>query len=358
MVISKKNQLVGLDIGSYSIKLVEIEHKKNEKILKNIGIAHVPEGSLSPNGIKDPESIKKALIGLFNNLKIKNKKVAVSLSGTSVIAKKISLADREDLDLEDAIKHEAEQFVPFDMEDVSLDFDIMATIYDEPGQEDMGRLEIMVVAAKKSLVENYMGMLQSAGLSPGVIDVDIFAMQNAFEISAENINPEKCYILIDIGAETLRTNVVKGNISLFVRSSLLGGIQITKQIMEEFQIGFDDAEKVKLGATELEETQNKKIRDIFSNVIREWVDEIRGNIEFINRTYPGEEIEKILITGGSSAIMGLKDLINEQIGIPVEELNPFNGLDIDKKIDPAYLKYIASQSAVAVGLALRSIGDK
>ncbi|RLB10076.1 MAG: hypothetical protein DRG39_06875 [Deltaproteobacteria bacterium] len=358
MAITKKNQLVGLDIGSYAIKVVEIEHKKDEKILKNVGIAHIPVGSLSPDGIKDTEAIKKSITGLFSNLKISNKKVAVSLSGTSVIAKKISLADREDLDLEDAIRHEAEQFVPFDMEDINLDFDIMATINDESGDDDTGRLEIMVVAAKKSLVENYISMFHGIGLSPGVMDVDMFAMQNAFEISVEDIDPEKCYILIDIGAENLKTNVVKGNVSLFVRSSLLGGTQVTKQIMEEFQIGFDDAEKIKLGATELEETQNKKIRDIFKKVTREWVDEIRGNIEFINRTYPGEEIERIFITGGSSKIVGLKELINKQTGIPVEDLYPFSGLNIDKKIDPEYLRYIAPLSAVAVGLALRSIGDK
>jgi len=358
MAILKKNQLVGLDIGSYSIKLVEIEHKKEEKILKNIGIAHIPAGSLYPNGIKDPEAIKRGVVQLFDNLKIKNRKVAISLSAASVIAKKISLADKDDLDLENAIRREAEQFVPFDIEDVSLDFDIMATTYDETNQEDMGRLEIMVVAAKKSLVDGYANILQSAGISPGVMDIDIFAMQNAFEISADGINPEKCYILIDIGAETLKTNVVKDNVSLFVRGSLLGGNQITKQIMEEFQIGLDDAEKIKLGATELEKAQNKKIREIFMNVVREWVEEIKGNIDFINRTYPGEEIEKIFLTGGSSRINGLKEIISKQIGITVEELNPFSNLKVDKKIDEAYLKYMASQSAVATGLALRSLGDK
>lgn len=358
MVIPKKNQLVGLDIGSYSIKLVEIEHKKDGKLLKNIGIAHIPGGSLGPNGIKDPEPIKQAIKELFDNLKIKNKKIAVSLPGTLVIAKKISLADREDIDLEDAIKHEAEQFVPFDMEEVNLDFDIMASFYDESAQQDSGRLEIMVVAAQKSLVESYITVFQDSGLALHVIDVDMFAMQNSFKISPEDINPEKCYVLIDIGAETLSTNVVKGDISLFVRSSPLGGMQITKQIMHEFQIGIEDAEKIKLGTTKLEENQNKKIRDIFSNVIGEWVDEIRGNIDFVSRTYPGEEIEKIFITGGSSTIAGLKELISDKTGIPVQELDPFGGLNIDKNIDPAYLKHISSQFAVGVGLALRSIGDK
>ena len=357
MLISKKNQLIGLDIGSYSIKLAEIEHKKNQKILKNIGIAHLPPGSLSPTvGIKDPEPIKKAISGLFENLKIKNKKVAVGLPCASVIAKKISLVEREDLDLEEAIKHEAEQFVPFDMEEVNLDYDIMDTVYEEG--EEMGRMEIMVVAAKKGLVENYVNLLQEIDLTPEVMDVDIFALQNCFELNSREIKPEKAYFLIDIGSQKINTNVVKGNVSLFLRSSALGGFQITERLMQEFQIGFEDAEKIKLGVTELEEEQNKRIRGIFKDVIKEWIDEIRGNIQFIDRTYPGEQVEKIFITGGCSNIVGLEELLANELGMPVEKLESFAGLVIDKKIDPEYLKYINSQSAVAVGLALRSIGDK
>lgn len=358
MIISKKNQLIGLDIGSYSIKLVEIEHKKKEKLLKNIGIAYIPPESISAGEIKDPYPIKQAIIELFNNLKVKNKKVAVSVSGISVIAKKISLVDREDLDLEDAIKHEAEQFIPYDMDEVNLDFDIMSTIYDETSSEDMGRLEIMVVAAKKSLIDAYVDLLQDIGLSPSIMDVDIFAMQNTFEMSALNISHDKCYILVDIGATTLNTNVIKGDVSLFVRSSSLGGMQITKQIMEEFQIDFIDAEKIKLGAMKFEKAQDVKIRKIFRDVINEWINEIKGNIDFINRTYPGENIEKIIITGGSSRIKGLKELLSSEIGIAVEELNPFSNLHIDKKIDPSYLEYISFEFAIAVGLSLRSIGDK
>ncbi len=357
MLISKKNQLIGLDIGSYSIKLVEIEHKKNKKILKNIGIAHIPPNSLSPTGsIRDPDSIKKAITALFENLKIKNKKVAVALPCASVIAKKISLMEQVDLDLEEAIKHEAEQFVPFDIEEVNIDYDIMDTVYEE-GKE-MGRMEIMVVVAKKELIKSYVDLLEEIDLSPEVMDVDIFALHNSFELNCSEINPEKIYFLIDIGAQTINTDVVKGNMSLFVRSSAMGGIQITKRVMQEFRIGFKDAEKIKLGIIELEEEQNKKIRSIFREVIEEWIDEIKGNLQFIDRTYPGEEVEKIFITGGCANIIGLEELLANELGVPVEKLDSFAGLTINKKIDPDYLKYINSQSAVAVGLALRSIGDK
>ena len=356
MPIPKKNQLIGLDIGSYSIKLVEIEHKKKGKLLKNIGIAHIPPGSLLPDGIKDPNPIKKAISSLFKNLKVKNRKVAIGLPCASVIAKKVSLAETEDLDLEEAIRHEAEQFIPFDIEEVNLDFDIMDTIYEEG--EDMGRLEIIVVAAKKELINSYVSLLQDIDISPSIVDVDVFAIQNCFELSNPKADPEKIYLLIDIGAQTINTNVIKGNVSLFVRGSNLGGIQLTKRIAEEFQISFEDAEKIKLGATQLEEDQNKKIKSIFEEVVEEWVNEIRGNIQFINRTYPGEEIEKIFITGGCSKIEGLKERLTNQLEIPAEELNPFSGLSIDKKIDPEYLQYASSFFAVATGLALRSIGDK
>ncbi len=353
MLIFKKNQTVGIDIGSYSIKVVELEHKKKEKILKNVGLAHIPPGSLVQGDIKDAEPIKNAIKGLFENLKIKNKKVVVSIPAISVITKKITLAEREDLNIEEEVRREAEQFIPYDIEEVSLDFDIMGTSY----EDEIGRLEIIVAAAKKQLIEKYIRLIQESGLIPGIIDVDIFAMQNAFEMT-ERLDPEVCYILVDIGSETINTNVVKGDILLFTRSSLLGGDQITKRIMDEFQIDFREAEAVKFGLKELEKNKERKVREIFRETVEEWTEEIKGSIDFFYRSYPGEKIKELFLTGGSSRIKGLKEFIEEKIDIPVKKINPFSNLTVSKKIDPSYLEYISAEFSVAFGLALRTIGDK
>ncbi len=356
MVIPKKNQLIGIDIGSHSIKIVEIEHKKKEKVLKNIGIAYLPPLAVSPSGIKDPEAVKTAISNLFQNLKIKNKKVATGLSASSIITKKISLVESEELNLEEVIKEEAERFIPFDMDEIYLDYDIMDTIYEE--NEEIARLEIIVVASKKDLVDSYVKILKEIDLVPSIVDVDIFAMQNAFELSNPDVDMEKIYLLVDIGSSTINTNAVKGNISLFIRSSQTGGISITKKIMKEFQIGFEEAEKIKFGIIELEGDQEKKVKDIFRDTVKEWVDEIKGNIHFIHNSYPGEEIEKIFITGGSTNILNIEKFFEKELEIPVERLDPFSGLAIDKNIDPSYLDSIKAQSTVAIGLGLRNIADK
>jgi len=356
MIVPKKNQLIGIDIGSYSIKIVEIEHKKKEKVLKNIGIAYLPLLAVSPSGIRDSEAVKTAISNLFQNLKIKNKKVAIGLSASSIITKKISLVESEELNLEEVIKEEAERFIPFDMDEIYLDYDIMDTIYEE--NEEIARLEIIVVASKKDLVESYVKILKEINLAPSIVDVDILAMQNVFELSNPNIDIEKIYLLVDIGASTINTNAVKGNISLFIRSSQTGGISITKRIMKEFQIGFEEAEKIKFGIIELEGDQKKKVRNIFRETVEEWVNEIRGNIQFIHNSYPGEEIEKIFITGGSTNILNLEKFFEKELELPVERLDPFSGLTIDKNIDPSYLDFIKAQSTIAVGLGLRKIADK
>ena len=364
MPVAKKNQLVGLDIGSHSIKLVEISQSKKGMALQSFGVIGLPQDAVVEGSIKEMEIVSSAIKNLYRNLKIKNKNISTSISGYSVIVKKISIDRREDAELESSIHDEAEQYIPFDISDVNLDFEILeppaeseAAEGGEPEQEEKsGLMDVMLVAAKKDMVEDYVSLLQLAGLNPMVLDVDAFALQNAFETSLGE--KKGCYALINVGAEELGINAIKDGVSIFTRDSSYGGAQITEAIMSKFNVSFDEAEKIKLSGSNTNE-RKAELEEIFTNVISGWGQEIKRALDFLASTYPDETIEKLYISGGSSRIPGFRRYLELETELSVEELNPFANLQINEKVfDPRYLSYMAPQAAVAVGLALRSIGDK
>jgi type IV pilus assembly protein PilM len=364
MPTPKKNQLVGLDIGSHAIKLVEIEDSKKGRILKNFGIIGLPQDAIVEGAIKEMEIVSSAIKTLYKNMKIKNKNVVTSISGYSVIVKKISIQKRGEAELDASIQDEAEQYIPFDINDVNLDYEILTPPGNEEAEKkgegdkgDKGLMDVMLVAAKKDIVEDYVSLLHLTGLSPAILDVDAFALQNAFELSAESISG--CYALVNVGAEELGINAIKNGVSIFTRDSSYGGYQINEAIMSKFDVSYEEAEKIKLGGTKIDQKDKGALEEIFTSVISGWVNEIKRALDFLATTYPDETIEKIVISGGSCRFPGFQKYLELETEIPVIELNPFGNLQVnDKAFDPKYLTYMAPQAAIAVGLALRSIGDK
>ncbi|MBN1627414.1 MAG: type IV pilus assembly protein PilM [Deltaproteobacteria bacterium] len=364
MPVPKKNQLIGLDIGSHSIKLVEINQSKKGMILKNFGVIGLPKDAIVEGTIKEMEVVASVVKNLYKNLKIKNKNVATSISGFSVIVKKISISQRGESELDSSIHEEAEQYIPFDISDVNLDYEILklkeAVTGDESATEVAKKgaalMDVLLVAAKKDIIEDYESLIQLAGLNPVIMDVDAFALQNAFEASSGNISG--CYAIINIGAEELGINAVKDGVSIFTRDSSYGGSQITEAIMSKFNVSFEEAEKIKLGGTKVDKERGA-LEEIFTTIVSGWVQEIKRALDFLSTTYPDESIEKILVSGGAYRIPGFLKYLEQETGISVEELNPFANLQINEKVfDPRYLSYMAPQAGVAVGLALRSAGDK
>ena len=367
MPVPRKNQLVGLDIGSHSIKLVEIDNSKKGMILKNFGVVHLPKDTIVEGSLKETEVAATAIKNLFKNLNVKNKNVATSISGFSVIVKKISITKRDEAALESSIQEEAEQYIPFDISDVNLDYEVLKSSDEDLGEsfdedEDMSDresdlMDVMLVAAKKDIIEEYESLIHLAGLNPVVMDVDAFALQNAFESSIGDAFG--CYAIINIGAEELGINAIKNGVSMFTRDSSYGGAQITDTIASQFDVSYEDAEKIKLGGIEIDDEKKPALEEIFTTMVSGWVQETSRALDFLSTTYPEEKIEKIFVSGGACKIPDFIKYLEMETGIPVEELNPFGGLQINEKIfDPKYLSDIAPQAGVAVGLALRSIGDK
>ena len=359
MPIPKKNQIVGIDIGSHSIKVAEIDDTAKGMILKNFGTIGLPQDAIVEGSIKEMEIVSTALRNLLQNLKIKNKNVALSISGYSVIVKKITIPRKEEKDLEGSIHSEAEQYIPFDINDVNLDFQVLYS-GEEESEEEEGResyMDVLLVAAKKDIVEEYISLLHLTELNPAILDIDAFALQNAFEIS--DYEQSGCHALVHIGAQHLTINLVKDGISIFTRDSSYGGFQITSEIQKKLNISYQEAERIKLGAKPLPREQRPAIEEVFSGTVTRWGQEIKRALDFVATTFTDIKVENILLSGGSSLIPGFSKYLGLETGLKIEPLNPFANMEIrEKSFDTGYLNYSAPIAVIAIGLALRSIGDR
>ncbi|MEE4605098.1 MAG: type IV pilus assembly protein PilM [Desulfobacteraceae bacterium] len=351
MAFGKKDHIVGLDIGSRSIKAAEIVETKQGLSLKRFGIVDIAHGAIEEGTINDPETVAESIKQLFKSYNIKETNVAVSIGGYSVIVKKISVQTMDEEKLQETIHFEAEQYIPFDISDVNLDFQILGESESNPGQ-----MNVFLVAAKKEMVNDYINLVNLAGLNPCIVDVEAFALQNAIEANYELQNENTA--LIDIGASKTSLNILKGNSSLFMRDVSLGCGQINQKIMSLIECSFEEAEQLKYGDKPDRLTQ-EDLKGIISSVVTDWCTEIRRALDFFYSTYPEDQIKRIILSGGGANIDEFRELLATEASAEVESINPFKNLKIDKKhFDDAFIKQIAPQAAISMGLAMRKVDDK
>lgn len=352
MLGAKKNQLVGLDIGSRTIKAAEIIESKKGLTLSKFGMADIKPDWIEEGAIKDPESVAETIKALFKTQGIKNRNVAISVGGYSVIVKKISVPSASEEQLHDTIQFEAEQYIPFDINDVNLDFQILGENEINPNQ-----MNVLLVAAKKELVSDYVNLAEMAGLEPRIIDVDAFALQNIYETNHDPSIRENI-ALIDIGAGKTSLNILKGNASVFMRDVSLGCAQINQKIIGLAQCSAEEAETIKFGESH-EKISPEDLSDIISTVVSDWCTEIRRALDFFYSTYPEDQIKKIILSGGGGYIQELRQMLAVETSAEVSTINPFQHLLVDSnKFDTHYLEKIAPQAAICMGLATRKMDDK
>jgi type IV pilus assembly protein PilM len=350
MLFGKKPHLVGLDIGSRIIKVGELAESKKGYRLKSFGTIDISAGLIEEGVIKDPETVADSIRELFKTHNIKEQNVAISIGGYSVIVKKISVQTMTEQELQDTIQFEAEQYIPFDISDVNLDFQILGEA-DNPDQ-----MNVLLVAAKTDMIEDYINLVQLSGLNPCIIDVDAFALQNIYELNYD-VEDENV-ALIDIGAGKTSLNILQGGASLFMRDVALGCSQINEKISSLVDCSFEEAEQLKLG----EGTGKISLEDkteIISSVTADWCDEIRRALDYFYSTDSETQIKRIILSGGGAHIETFRNLLATETSTEVEMINPMANIDLDNKnTDSAFLDQIAPQAAICLGLALRRIDDK
>ena len=351
MAFGKKDNIVGLDIGSRSIKAAEITETKRGLALKRFGIVDIAHGAIEEGTINDAETVAESIKQLFKSYNIKESNVAVSIGGYSVIVKKISVQTMDEEKLQETIHFEAEQYIPFDISDVNLDFQILGESESNPDQ-----MNVFLVAAKKEMVNDYINLVNLAGLNPCIVDVEAFALQNTFEANYDLQSENTA--LIDIGASKTSLNILKGNSSLFMRDVSLGCGQINQKIMSLIECSFEEAEQLKYG-DKPDKLTAEDLKGIISSVVADWCTEIRRALDFFYSTYPEDQIKRIILSGGGANIEEFRELLATEASAEVESINPFKNFEIDQKIfDDAFIKQIRPQAAISMGLAMRKVDDK
>lgn len=352
MIFGKKAHIVGLDIGSSTLKAGEVVETGKGQSLKSFGMITLPSGAIEEGNIRDPDAVADAIKKLFKENGIKEQNVAISIGGLSVIVKKINIATMEENELQETINLEAEQYIPFDISDVNLDFQILGESEHNPNQ-----MSVLLVAAKKETITDYIDLVNLAGLNPCVIDVDGFALQNNYEMNYETAEGENV-ALIDIGASKTSLNILKGDSSVFMRDVSLGCGQINEKIMSMADCTPEEAEEIKF-SEQSDKIAPEDLREIISSVVASWTSEIRRALDFFYSTYPDDHIERILLSGGGGNIEEFRNLLADETSAEVETINPFGFLSIDsERFEASYLERVAPQAAICMGLAIRKVDDK
>ncbi len=349
-LFSKKKDLIGIDIGSSSVKLVQLQPSREGYQLLNAAIMPLPSEAIVDNTLMNSNDVSEALKTLISSLGIKTKDAACSISGNAVIIRKIILPTMTSDELEDQISWEAEQYIPFDIKDVHIDFQIL-----NPDPIDPSKSHVLLVASKKEIINDYVSVFTNAGLNLSVMDVDSFAVQNAFELNYDSSDDVRA--LINAGAGVININVVRGETSLFTRDVQMGGNQYTEEIQKQLGVSEQEAETMKMLASE---HQNGPLAEVIQRVNESLAQEIRRSVDFYNSTASNDDrIISVSMSGGCSKMAGLKESVSAKLGIDVDILNPFQKIKWnDKDFDPEYLQEIAPLMAVGVGLAIRRVGDK
>jgi type IV pilus assembly protein PilM len=353
-MFGKPKTIVGLDIGSSAVKAVELKGSGKAFRVVAFGVEPVPPDAIVDGAIIDAGAVADAIRRVFEaNKAFKTKDVCASLSGNAVIVKKITLPVMTPSELDESIYWEAEQYIPFDIQDVNLDYQIL-----DPGTgpESSGSMDVLLVAAKKEKINDYTGVILQAGRTPVIVDVDAFALQNAFETNY-GVDPGEVVVLLNAGASAININILQGDQSVFTRDISMGGNAYTEAVQKELDLPFESAEQIKKGipvdGATFEDAQ-PVLKAVSENVMLE----IQKTFDFYKASASSDHINRIMMSGGASRVDGFREMLEERFATAIETFDPFRTIGCDPKKLSIDISEASATAAVAVGLALRRMGDR
>jgi len=356
-MFGKSRNLIGLDLGDSSVKLVELKDLGKGRGHQVVKLAWDPLSSeaIVDGAIMDAQLVAETIQGLFQRCKLKaSSPLAIALSGHSVIVKRISLPIMSEAELDESIRWEAEQYIPFDIEDVHLDYEIL----EGSSLSGEGNMDVLLAAAKKDKINDYTSVIEQAGMNAATVDIAAFAMQNAFEANYD-FEPDQVIALVDIGSAVSSISVLHGGTSVYWRDiNNIGGNQYIDAIQKELNVSAEQAEHLKHGE-ELDGVPYERVMAILNAVNEDVGTEIQKTLNFFKQIYATDQpLDKLYLTGGTAQMVNLKESLGERLDTQVELLNPFRRIPpAGRDVDPELINEMMPTASVAVGLALRKLGE-
>ena len=343
--------LVGVDIGTSSVKVCQLRETRKGYGLVRLGYAPLAPQTIVDGQVMDSGAVVEALGRVFRDAAIRQKEVALSVSGQSVIIRKISVPMMTAAELEEQIHWEAEQHIPFDIKDVQVDYQVLRR------RPEASQMDLLLVAAKRDQIHDYAQLARDAKLKPVVCDIDAFTVQNLFEFSRQ-LPPDRTIALLNVGAALSSLNIVANGVSAFTREIASGGNVITEEIQKQLGVAFDQAEAFKAGASLPGDDPSRAVPPLVRQVVESVTDsiaaEIQRSLDFFLATSGESEIAGIYVTGGTANLSALTQAIQRRARVPVEAWMPTERMTIEaREVDPRLLEQRAAQLPVALGLGLR-----
>ena len=350
MLFGKKQSLVGLDIGSHSVKVVELEAQANKTYrLINWGISQPLAEAIVDGEIMDRQLVTDAISNLLESRGIKSRNVVAAVSGRAVIVKKITMNKLSAEDAQQAIYWEAEQHVPYDINDVSLDFEILGAAPQDPKQ-----MQVLLVAAKKDMVMSFSDLIREAGLTPSIVDVDSFAAQNAVEANYD-LAPEEVAAILNIGSEMTNINIVQAGVPYFTKDLQVGGNTFVEAVQRKFNLSQSEAAAAVRG----ESGPGVEVAPVIEQACEGIATALDRAQAYMRTAGEAGSISRILLCGGSALTPGVQEYLGRRFNVPTEVVNPLARIQYDPALFAGQdVMKVAPLLTVGIGLALRRQGDK
>lgn len=340
--------IIGLDIGASSIKVVQLK-RGNPPSLINYAVVELPEeGVIVDGNISDAETAAECIKEAIGQLSAKGFPIHSALSGQNVIVRFIHMPMMTEADLAETIKFEAEQYVPYPIEDVALDFESLSKVDSDVGA---GQLLILLVVAQKEQIGTFMGCLRQANVVPEVLDVDTFAVINALH---HTIAEENVVSVIDIGAATSNISILKEGVLQFTRSIPIAGNNITSVIQNVLKLDFEQAENVKIQEGIAIDDEENEVSEVVRTIVEELVGEIRRSFDYYKAQHRESQIDKLILTGGTSKLKNIDAFMANELGYEVEIGDPLLDVEVEIEDQDDFQDKIL-ELTVAIGLALRGV---
>ena len=352
----KSDGLMGVDISSAGIKLVELGKARHGYQLKSMAVVPLPRDAIVENTIIDSMAVAQALLDAIEMARPSTRNVAFALSGNAVIMRTITMPTMTEFELETQIEFEADQHIPYDMSEVYLDFEILG-----PNRDDEQQMDVLLVACRREILDDMQLALNEAGLTTKVVDCAVFALENAAELLADEIGlantPEavlddedvQTHALVNIGANLININILQNGQMAFVRDQFYGGNNLTEEIQKAHGIGYQAAEQMKL--EDFSSIKAEALENFYEGLTSELV----RSLDFYAASHAEHPVRKIFLSGGTALVPGIAGELEQRLGIEARVLNPFSVIRADeRKFDRDYLDRIGPMMMVPVGLALRS----
>lgn len=353
----KPKKVVGLDIGSFSLKLVELKAKKKKKEtvyeLVSLGFEPVPYQSIVEGSIMDSTAVVDAIQHVFYESKTKANSLSFGVSGSSVIVKRIEVQRLNPGEMHEHILWEARPHIPFTPEEVNIDYEVI-----ESSDVHPDRVGVLLAAVKKEKLNDYLNVVSISDKNASIVDLESFALTNSVFYNYEMYR-SRSVAIINIGASITNIIIASNGYPVFVRDIAFGGNHFTDLIQKELSLKYEKAESVKKGR-QVEEVSQAAVKPVINLIFNELKNEIKKTFEFYRSNSTKGNIDNILLSGGTANLDSLIDSFSQEFDIPVEIVDPFNRIEINpknKKIDQDFIREMGPVFNVAVGLAMRAVGE-